>query len=462
MVFSSISFLFIFLVAVTGVYFIVPQRFRGARNGVLLIFSLLFYFVGEPKYLILMVVSIISNYLFAIGISTGKRKRLFLVLSCIFNIGVIGVFKYTDFVILNINGIFGTSLPLANIVMPIGISFFTLQGMSYVFDVYLGNVSVQKNVFTVATYIALFPQLVAGPIVRYKTVENELSDRRETLYDVSEGVIRFVYGLSKKMLIANPLGEAATEIFSMPQDERTLPLAWFGAVCYALHIFFDFGGYSDMAIGLGRVFGFRFLENFNYPYISKSITEFWRRWHISLGTWFRDYLYIPLGGNRCKRLRHIFNILVVWALTGLWHGASWNFVIWGTYFGVILLVEKFLLSKLLKKLPAVLSHLYAITLILIGWVIFNSTDVISIIHYVRSMFDFGSISSYRVAFLADRYKLELIAGILLSTPVARLGKRFSGKPIYELLRRVFALALVVMCIAYVTGTSFNPFIYFRF
>lgn len=462
MVFSSISFLFIFLVAVMGLYFIVPQRFRGARNGVLLIFSLLFYFVGEPKYLILMVVSIIANYLFAIGISNGKSKRLFLVLSCIFNIGVIGVFKYTDFVLLNINGIFGTSLPLTNIVMPIGISFFTLQGMSYVFDVYLGNVAVQKNVFTVATYIALFPQLVAGPIVRYKTVENELSDRRETLYDVSEGIIRFVYGLSKKMLIANPLGEAATEIFSMPHTERTLPLAWFGAVCYALHIFFDFGGYSDMAIGLGRVFGFHFLENFNYPYISKSITEFWRRWHISLGTWFRDYLYIPLGGNRCHRLRHIFNILVVWSLTGLWHGASWNFVIWGTYFGVILIVEKFLLSKFLEKLPAFLSHLYAIVLILIGWVIFNSSDVVSILHYVRSMFDFTSLSLSRVGFLADRYKVELIVGILLSTPIASLFKRFKDKPLYELIRRLFSLVLLVLCIAYVTGTSFNPFIYFRF
>lgn len=465
MVFSGTTFLFIFLPAVILFYFIVPQRYRGARNSVLLMFSLIFYFAGEPKYLALMLISITANYLFALFIDKYKYNRVFLVLSVIFNVGIIAWFKYADFFVRNVNGILGTSLPLFNIIMPIGISFFTLQGMSYVFDVYMKNVPVQKNILSVATYIALFPQLVAGPIVRYKTVADELVNRRENLTDITEGAIRFIYGLSKKMIIANALGEAASDIFSMSAFSRGILTAWLGAICYALHIFFDFGGYSDMAIGLGRIFGFHFLENFNFPYISRSITEFWHRWHISLSTWFRDYLYIPLGGNRRGRARQIFNILVVWSLTGLWHGASWNFVMWGMYFALILIIEKFFLSKPLSKLPGAVSHVYALTLILIGWVIFNSTDIPSMFAYIKNMFDFGSVtlSLDRFVYTVMQYKAELALGILLSVPVAKnIGDFLSGKPYYELIRRIGALILLCISVMYVAGTSFNPFIYFRF
>lgn len=465
MVFSGMTFLFVFLPLVTLLYFAVPQKYRAAKNAVLLVFSLLFYFVGEPKYLLLMLVSIFANYLFALLINNSKYKKLFLILSVIYNIAVIGVFKYTDFVIANVNGIFGSDLPLANIIMPIGISFFTLQSMSYVFDVYMGTVAVQKNLLSVATYIALFPQLVAGPIVRYETVAEELEKRQETVKKATEGVIRFIYGLSKKMIIANALGKAATEIFEMPADLRGTAIAWLGAIFYALHIFFDFGGYSDMAIGLGKVFGFTFLENFDYPYISKSITEFWRRWHISLGTWFRDYLYIPLGGNRHGKWRQVLNIAIVWALTGLWHGASWNFVIWGVYFAIILILEKFVLLKLLKKLPAFISHIYALILILIGWVIFNSADMAAVFEYIGNMFNVTafSLSLDRCIYHLMQYKFELVCGVVLSIPLTKtVSAKLWDKTWFQVARRVLALVLLGVSVMYVAGTSFNPFIYFRF
>lgn len=465
MVFSGMTFLFVFLPLVTLFYFAVPQKYRAAKNAVLLVFSLLFYFVGEPKYLLLMLVSILANYIFALLIDNGKYKKLFLILSVIYNVGVIGVFKYTDFVIANVNSIFGSDLPLANIIMPIGISFFTLQSMSYVFDVYMGTVAVQKNLLSVATYIALFPQLVAGPIVRYETVAQELEKRQETVKKATEGVIRFIYGLSKKMIIANALGKAATEIFEMPADTRGMAIAWLGAIFYALHIFFDFGGYSDMAIGLGKVFGFTFLENFDYPYISKSITEFWRRWHISLGTWFRDYLYIPLGGNRHGKWRQVLNIAIVWALTGLWHGASWNFVIWGVYFAIILILEKFVLLKVLKKLPAFISHIYALVLILIGWVIFNSADMAAVFEYIGNMFNvtaFG-LSLDRCIYHLMQYKFELVCGVILSIPLTKaISAKLWDRTWFQVARRVLALVLLGVSVMYVAGTSFNPFIYFRF
>lgn len=469
MVFSSLSFLFVFLPLCLLVYFIVPKKFRNIRNAVLLIFSLFFYFAGEPKYLIIMVASIIANYLLALGIAYSKKKTgkvFFLILSLIANLGLLVYFKYTDFFIANINGIFGTSLPLTEIVMPIGISFFTFQGLSYVLDVYMGNVAVQKNILYVATYVALFPQLVAGPIVRYETVEKELGERTENYGDMAKGLRRFIYGLAKKMLIANTLGQVATEIFTLDASQRSAGLAWVGAIAYSFQIFFDFSGYSDMAIGLGKVFGFKFLENFDYPYISRSITEFWRRWHISLGSWFRDYLYIPLGGNRKGALRQILNILIVWTLTGLWHGASWNFVIWGLYFALLLIIEKLFLKKILDKIPAVFSHIYALFFIIIGWVIFNSPNMPSALVYTKQLFGIscGDITEgNRALYYLRQYKVELAFALIFSLPLAKyISRKMKDSAVSELIRNIGALILFVLSILSVVNTSFNPFIYFRF
>ena len=360
MVFSSIPFLYYFLPAVLLLYFIAPRKIK---NYVLLAFSLFFYFYGEKKLVFLMVFTAMWDYLCSLSIDFFRRRnnkvmpKVSLVLSLLVDLGLLCYFKYTDFFISNINAIVGTNIPLLKVALPIGISFYTFQSLSYTIDVYRGKVPVQKNPFTYATYLTLFPQLVAGPIVRYSTVVDELDNRKHSFEKFSQGAFRFCVGLAKKVLIANVIGEFCSKFSAM--GEKTVVLYWFYAIAYSLQIYFDFSGYSDMAIGLGKIFGFEFCENFNYPYISKTISEFWRRWHMSLGSWFRDYIYIPLGGNRVKFGRWIFNIFVVWFITGFWHGAGWNFILWGLFFSVLLVLEKLFLKKWLDKLPAVFSHIYA-------------------------------------------------------------------------------------------------------
>lgn len=367
MVFSSLIFLFFFLPAVLFCYYIVPTRFIRARNMVLLLFSLFFYFYGEPKLIIMLVLSILMNYLF--GLSMRSRYRKSLLIFCITaNLTLLGVFKYLNFFIRTADGLLGLNIQLTSIVMPIGISFYTFQALSYVIDVYRREVPPQHDPFSLALYVSMFPQLIAGPIVRYHDVNEQLAVRSHSVAQFSDGISRFVFGLSKKVLLSNVFAQIADGIFAYQPAELSTAAAWLGAIGYTLQIYFDFSGYSDMAIGLGKMFGFTFLENFNYPYISRSVTEFWRRWHISLSTWFRDYVYIPLGGNRCSPARHICNLLVVWTLTGFWHGANWTFMAWGLYFGILLILEKKFLSRLIERLPMILRHVYALFFIIIGWV----------------------------------------------------------------------------------------------
>ncbi|MGN1133904.1 MAG: MBOAT family O-acyltransferase, partial [Oscillospiraceae bacterium] len=366
MLFSSITFLFAFLALVLILYFLVPRKLK---NPVLLLFSLVFYAWGEPIYILLMLASIITAYI--TGIFADKKRKnagrhtpiIALIIAVIWNIGLLLFFKYTDFFITNTNNIFNLDIKPLGLTLPIGISFYSFQTLSYVIDVYRGEVRAQKNIITLATYVSLFPQLIAGPIVRYQTIEDQLTERHETLDKFAEGVKRFAIGLGKKVLLANTIGSLFDQISNTPQSQMSVLASWMGILAFTFQIYFDFSGYSDMAIGLGKMFGFEFLENFNYPYISKSITEFWRRWHISLSSWFRDYVYIPLGGNRKGKLRQCFNIMIVWSLTGFWHGANWNFLIWGMYFGVILLMEKLFLLKGLNKLPSFFQHIYALLLI---------------------------------------------------------------------------------------------------
>lgn len=467
MVFSSFSFLLLFLPLCLLAYFIVPKRLRSVRNTVLLLFSLAFYFFGEPKGIFVMLFIILLCYVSALLIARAVRsfyRKLWLILAVIGSIGVLCYFKYTDFILQSVNNIWGTSLSLTGIIMPIGISFFTFQSVSYVIDVYRRNAPVQKNPAYVALYVSMFPQLIAGPIVRYGTVASEISSRNETFSDFYEGLQRFIIGLSKKILLANVFGEVSDTLFGL--SGRSALIAWTGAIFFALQIFYDFSGYSDMAIGLGRIFGFHFLENFNYPYISKSITEFWRRWHISLSTWFRDYLYIPLGGNRKGLHRQLLNLLIVWALTGLWHGAHWNFIVWGLYYAVILILEKLFLHKLLEKIPRFFRHLYALLLILIGWVIFNCTSFSSLSTYLFDLFRFGSITATDwgyIWFLLRQYWPALVFGILFCLPIIpAIKKRFENASWYSPVFCLCLLLLLSLCVMNLTASSFNPFIYFRF
>lgn len=474
MVFSSVNFLFLFFPAVIALYYMVPRKLRAVRNFILLVFSLAFYACGEPKYILLMLASITVNYL--AGIITGKThsraaRKTVLVLTVAFNLGALVYFKYTGFLLQNINSLFSVNIPLYDIVLPIGISFYTFQGLSYVIDVYRNDVPVQKNPLYLALYISLFPQLIAGPIVRYSTVAEEISDRRETLSDFASGIQRFIFGLAKKMLLANTMGAIADKVFGADISGLSAELAWLGAIAYSFQILFDFSGYSDMAIGIGRMFGFHFLENFDYPYVSRSITEFWRRWHISLGSWFRDYVYIPLGGNRVSKSRHIFNIAAVWILTGIWHGASWNFVLWGVYFGIILIFEKLFLLKLFEKIPTVFKHIYSLILIIIGWVIFRCEDITAIGTYLARMFNFSqhSIDNEFIYILLNN-KLAFAACIVASIPASglmkKLVKRIKNKNLYDFVyyypAGLFSMALFLLSILYLVNSTFNPFIYFRF
>ncbi len=465
MVFSSMFFLFLFLMATMAVYFLVPARRRRARNLVLLAASLFFYFFGEPAGILLMLASIAGNYLFARLLAGGRRAKFWLAVSVVFNLAMLGTFKYADFFVANVNALTGLSLPVPGLAMPIGISFFTFQGMSYVFDVYARRVPAQRGIVHVATYISMFPQLVAGPIVRYETVAAELDVRHETLARAAEGARRFIYGLAKKMLLANAMGEIAAEVFAGNPAALDAPVAWVGALAYTFQIFFDFSGYSDMAIGLGHIFGFTFPENFDYPYVSRSITEFWRRWHMTLGTWFRDYVYIPLGGSRRGLARQILNILIVWTLTGLWHGAAWNFVVWGLYFALILAVEKLFLLKALSRAPRIVGHLYALVLIVLGWVLFNSPSLAHASGYLAALFRAPDTAQGigQALYYLRQYLPEWCCCVLFSLPAAPwLRRRFEARAWYAPAVTAAALVLFLLSLLSVVSSSFNPFIYFRF
>ena len=474
MVFSSIPFLFCyFLPAVLAVYFLVPRR---AKNLVLLLFSLFFYGWGEPVYILLMVFSILMDY--ALGrwlhreMAAGRERaaKRVLVLSVVLNIGLLAFFKYADFLIGNLNAIPGVQIPPLNLPLPIGISFYTFQALSYLINLYRGDVPVQKSVIAFGTYVSLFPQLIAGPIVRMSTVSAELADRRETPELFASGVRRFVTGLGKKVLLANVIGEVWTSISA--QEISTLPVltAWIGLAAFTFQIYFDFSGYSDMAIGLGRMFGFHFLENFDHPYTAVSITDFWRRWHISLSTWFREYVYIPLGGNRCGKLRQLRNLLVVWGLTGIWHGASWNFVAWGLYFGVLLAFEKFVFRSALEKAPRFLRHVYTMVLVMVGWGIFAFDSLGDGLSYLRALVGGYGQGLWDGAAVYTLYTnaLLLILLILACTPLAirlyrRAERRLRPRPVLAGVAELLPLmAIGGLSVAYLVDASYNPFLYFRF
>lgn len=466
MVFSSTIFLCVYLPLVLLGYYICPKK---GRNLFLLIASLVFYAWGEPKYVFLMIFSILVNYIFGrlMDKNRGRQKRmkLLLVLSVVIDIGLLSVFKYTDFIITNVNAIFGSSFDLLNIALPIGISFYTFQAMSYTIDVYRDDVRVQKNLIDFGMYITMFPQLIAGPIVRYADVQDQLAERSVTTADFSEGVMRFVVGLGKKVLLANQMGAVWSEIYALGGDVSAL-MAWTGAIAYTFQIYFDFSGYSDMAIGLGRMFGFKFPENFRYPYQSVSITDFWRRWHITLSTWFKEYLYIPLGGNRCGLARQALNLLIVWSLTGFWHGAGWNFVMWGLYYFVILFIEKLFLLKALDKLPKLFRHVYALLLIVIGWVIFASDDVGVLLPYLGSMFGAnGAIGGMDVYTLFTKAVLIIICCVASTELPKRLFLSATGamneKAAFTI-KSVMTIALLALSMILLIGDSYNPFLYFRF
>ena len=463
MLFSSIPFLYYFLPLVIITYIIVPFKLK---NAVLLFFSLVFYGWGEPRYLIFMIISILSGYILGLLIEKyhdTKFSKLFLICSLSISLGMLGYFKYTDFFISNINSIFHSNIPLLRIALPIGISFYTFQILSYTIDVYRKDVPAQRNLISLATYISLFPQLIAGPIVRYSDVELQLNDRIHSKEKFALGMRRFVMGLSKKILIANQLGELC-DIF-LASNNKSVLFYWLYAISFMLHIYFDFSGYSDMAIGLGKMFGFDFIENFNYPYVSKSITEFWRRWHMSLGSWFRDYVYIPLGGNRVSKSRHIFNIFVVWFLTGFWHGASWNFIVWGLFFFVILIIEKQWLLPYLNK-SKVWNHIYVLLLVAISFVIFNAKDLADAMLTVGGMFGLQNVPiiSQEFIYYVQSYGLILVMAIIGATPYPKqLFNKFSeSKKFMDIIEPLSVAFLILLVTAYLVDGSFNPFLYFRF
>lgn len=457
MVFSSLIFIFIFLPFTLFSYYSLSGKKQDLKNYILLFFSIVFYFYGEPKLIYILFISLIGNYIF--GLMMDKPyKKIALIFAVLLNISNLVFFKYTNFIIKNINLFFGSDFSLLKIIMPIGISFYTFQAMSYVIDCYRNEKLIQKNPFYVFLYVTMFPQLIAGPIVRYEDVALQIKARDHNFDKFSSGIDRFTQGIAKKVLLANAFAPIADHVFGLGMKLDSTPLAWMGAIAYTLQIYYDFSGYSDMAIGLGRMFGFEFLENFNYPYISRSITEFWRRWHISLSTWFKDYVYIPLGGNRVKFSRQIFNILSVWMLTGFWHGAEWNFIIWGLYFGVLLIFEKRILSNFLNKHRA-LSHLYALLLIVIGWVIFRAESIEHILKFIKIMFSFNMKMPTEGVYYLSQYKYELIFGIIFSIPIIHKFKNMGSIMYIKIVLELFIFILVVMTLL---QSSFNPFIYFRF
>ena len=465
MLFTSISFLYYFLPALIIIYFITPKKYK---NIILLIASLLFYFYGEPKYVFLMIAEIIIAYIGAILIDKYKNQsKNILIITLFIHVFLLIIFKYTDFIIQTINDISNANIKLLNIALPIGISFYTFQIISYIIDVYNGKVNVQKNIIKLATYVSLFPQLVAGPIVRYQTVEKELDDRVHSFNNFAYGIRRFTIGLAKKVLIANALGELCSKAFLA--DEKTVVFFWIFGISYMLQLYFDFSAYSDMAIGLGRIFGFHFPENFNYPYISKSITEFWRRWHISLSTWFKDYVYIPLGGNREGKYKQIRNILIVWLLTGIWHGANWTFLIWGLLFGIILIIEKIWLNKFMEKLPSFIRRIYVLFIVMILFIIFNSDNMSVALTNIKGLFGMNGeafVNDYTLHYLKS-YLPVLIIALLGSTPfikilIDKLRKNKYVNNIINILEPILIVVILVVVTSYLIDNSYNPFLYFRF
>lgn len=473
MVFSSLLFLFRFLPAVLLLYYIAPRKIR---NLVLFLFSLLFYAWGEPKYVFLMLFSITMDFFMGQMVAKSKARnnrkaaKRFLTISIVVNLSILAFFKYADFIIGTINSVAGLSLPMLSIPLPIGISFFTFQTMSYVIDVYKGATKVQKNWVNYGTYVSMFPQLIAGPIVQYKTIAEQMEHRKENASDFAEGIHRFLLGMGKKVLLANTIGLLCDAVMALEITQVPVLTAWLGAIAYTFQIYFDFSGYSDMAIGLGKMFGFHFLENFNYPYISRSITEFWRRWHISLSSWFKEYVYIPLGGNRRGVLLQARNILVVWMLTGIWHGASWNYVLWGVYYGILLMLEKFLLKPVLKHLPGVLQNVYTMVLVIFGWVLFKCEDLSYCFSYLKAMvggFHAGWIGRESMYLLRNYGALLVILLFGCTMIPKKIGHRITGKFgetswIGLVLQIVWYGGIFLISLAYLVDATYNPFLYFRF
>ena len=465
MVFSSLVFLFRFLPIFLLCYFIVPFKFK---NLVLFLFSLVFYAWGEPVYICLMLFSTIFDYINGLLIEKfgpkTKKAKIVLIVSLIGNLGLLGVFKYTDFILGNINNLLGTSIPLLELALPIGISFYTFQTLSYTIDVYRGVVPAQHNIISFGAYVAMFPQLIAGPIVQFKTVAEELNHRVHNWGNFYIGVRRFCIGFAKKVFLANNIGFVWSEILSNYANSSVLTL-WLGLICFAFQIYFDFSGYSDMAIGLGRMLGFHYLENFNYPYVSKSITEFWRRWHISLGSWFKDYVYIPLGGNQKGFKRQIVNLSIVWLLTGIWHGASWNYVLWGIYYGILIIIEKLFLLKWLEKYN-ISSHIYTLFLVLIGWGIFAIEDFSILTNYMSCLFGLGGLNIIDNQFI---YYLQNYGVLLIICAIASVNYFSQGysilkaqRPWVKSLENIFIIVVFVMSLAMLVNSTYNPFLYFRF
>jgi len=461
MVFSSLLFLFLFLPGVLVLYYCSPRRMR---NLILFLTSLIFYAWGEPVYIIIMLVSTLTDYSFGLLLDrrnlTPMKRKWIVACSIIVNLGLLSYFKYADFLIQNVNALLGTSIPLTELPLPIGISFYTFQSMSYIIDVYKGTAKAQRNWIDFGTYVALFPQLVAGPIVKYNTIAVQIRERSENIKMFAEGVRRFILGLAKKVLLANNIGLLWHTISSSNPDSLPALTAWLGIIAFAFQIYFDFSGYSDMAIGLGLMFGFQFNENFNKPYIAQSITDFWRRWHISLSSWFRDYVYIPLGGNRRGLAIQIRNILIVWLLTGFWHGASWNFVLWGLYFGVILIMEKWWGLRLLHNLPRWARHFYALMLILIGWVLFAFDQPSLIISYLRAMAGFNHQPFWNDDTVYFFYTNSVLLLILIIASLPK--KHWSRLKEISLFHLVWYGFLFFLSVAYLVDATFNPFLYFRF
>lgn len=470
MLFSSITFLFIFLPLTLLLYYLVPFRMK---NYVMLAASLIFYAWGEPVYIILMILSIILNYFCGQDIyekrDNARAMKMSLMFGVVMNLLILGFFKYYGLLMDTVNAILPIDIPYRVLALPIGISFYTFQAMSYLIDVYRKEVKPQENVLYFALYISMFPQLIAGPIVRYIDIEEQLKERSINPNKFGEGAMYFIRGLAKKVVLANTFGAVYEQVAAMQMGSFSTLTAWVGAIAYAFQIYFDFGGYSDMAIGLGKMFGFEFLPNFNYPYIAKSITDFWRRWHISLSTWFREYVYIPLGGNRCTPSRHILNLLIVWMLTGLWHGAQWNFMFWGLYYGVILILEKYLWGSKIEKLPSAVQHIYAFVLVLFGWVFFFSPTLGYAGQYLKVMFGIGAngIFDKQGFFMIFTNWLLIVIAILASAPRGyKLLKKITGCWQSEEVRAIVTcavyIAMFLLCIAFLVTETYNPFLYFRF
>lgn len=468
MLFSSIVFLFTFLPVILILYYLVPRRLK---NAVLLLCSLVFYTWGEPVYIFLMIFSIIFNYISGLDIARNLKNRRAargsLIFNLIVNLGILGFFKYEGFLLDSLNSVLPVDIPYRELALPIGISFYTFQILSYIIDVYRQNVKAQKNFMDFALYVTMFPQLIAGPIVRYSDIEKQLHARQESFRKFGDGAMFFIRGLAKKVLLANTIGMVFTEVSSLAPGKMSVLSAWLGCAAYTFQIYFDFSGYSDMAIGLGKMFGFEFHKNFDYPYISRSITEFWRRWHISLSTWFKEYLYIPLGGNRVSVAKHIRNLLVVWLLTGLWHGAAWNFVAWGLYYGILLIIEKYFLGRFLEKLPGVLRHIYSLLLVMIGWVFFFSPGLGNAFGYLKVMLGAGAhgFIDKEGLYLFFTNAILWVVLILGSTPLVHrtyerlLERKGQGRMAVGCI--LYGM-MFLLCVAYLVTETYNPFLYFRF